>query len=536
MFDSKTKYIPIYLPYKQYTSTTLIETIQQCLLEEGSLIHQYVAFTLSENGTQFSIKKSTFPSPTIFAADKTAWVEEYFPCIHAELAVLLGLVNEETGLCDSQVEKRVLNNHNYYWFHEFGYVYQHVTETKKFNIKLKENLPKIIKVEINHVQPVAENNSHVRILSYHALNMINSHLHYVQCNNPHYLTLSSNHINEFTIRLLDENNTQLKLDASLPTILKMNLRKYEESTGEFNVIIDSTKKNAYYPSNSGSDFCVNLTPPIQLEDDYVCSISSISYATYFKTLPISPKESYIKVRRRILGRVLAEFIAPFNPLKKPLFSIQDVLDVLNENCKVPGDHPQVAFFQHDMLEKGCASFALITQATGKSFVSVGGYLNTTYDLPQELKLILGESEVSDHRDTSSRWVFELNESIAGHKNFGKRHFANPPDFISLIPQTLWIYSDIIQPVQVGDSQTNLLQIVPVRSDAINRQKNIYITEFIERPNWSQVRTRTLNKLRFKILRSDGKAIGFEKENDGVIISLNFRKMPQTKNNNLFYFS
>lgn len=550
---------PIDIPYKKYTPISLIESIDDCL----KAIPPYpgssripIAFNIAENGQTFTIKTLPFrvTSEVVIRNNNQPTtqniidvVDEFFIWFHHKIAITLGLLDANGKLKDTKnMTSRVINNELYY-----GYFKNPSKDETLINYKVEDlfnNIPKIIKVEINHVQPIAVNNSYAHILAYHTLNMVNSHLHYMQFDHPLYLTLTSSHINEFTVRLLDENNNQLKLDASLPTILKMNIRKYDEISGEFNIIIDSTKKNPDYPDNTGNDFCINLVPPIQLDDDYICSINSITYATFFKTLPIPSNESYIKVIKPVVQSLPSlvpgstqtlhttiEFVAPFNPLKKPLFSIQDVLTVLNECCKVPDDYPNASKFQHSALDKGCASFALVTLPSGKSLVNVGGFLNTTYDLPYELITVLGEIK-NNENENKNRWVFQLDEKIPGLPNFGKRSFVHPPDIISLIPQTLWIYTDFIQPIQVGDGQANLLQIVPVKSDNIDSNRNKYLTETIERPHWSQIRTRTLDKLRFKILRSDGRPIGFEKPEDGVIISLTFKKLPQQTRNNMFYFS
>jgi hypothetical protein len=512
-------HIAISLPYQNYTARSLIETINQRVPKEISLSLS----PLPSNGVKLNVTVKPISDG-----------DEYFIFFHVKIAVMLGMVKEYMLIRDGYKASIIhLDNHDYYPFHS-------INNDRFLEIVLKDNIPKIIKVEINNVQPINENESQACILSYHALNMITPHLHYKQFDYPLYLTLSSANISEFTVRLLDENNNQLKLDTSLPTILKMSLRRFDEGVKQFNIVIDSTKKNLNYPDNTGNNFSINLSPPIILDDDYVCSINSISYSTFFKTLPIAPRNSYIRVIRRLQNRTPIVFMTPFNPKKKPFFNIQDVINVLNEDCKVPPDYPDAHLLKHPVLDR-CVKFAVEPdEKTGVSYVHVGGFPDTVYDLPQELQSILGERDANTFQSTSTpntRWMFELDkEKIKDGKSlFHYRKFFHPPDVISLIPQTLFIYSNIIQPIQMGDSQVNLLQIIPVRSDAIDRHKNKYITEAIERPNWTQLKTRTLDVLSFQILRSDGREIGFQDEKDGVIITLTFKKARRVKANNVLFY-
>lgn len=502
-------FVGITLPYKHYTTPLLIETINELLLSKSTLGNDFLGFTISNNSFDFR-----YPSNSSDESAKQAFLmkifQDYHILIHNELAVILGL------------EKEIGKEYK---------VFTMLTMSILKPIRLKAVLPKILKVQIDNVLPLIENDSHACVLSYHTLNMINDYLHYVQFDNPLYLTLNSSTISDFTVQLLDENNKQLQLNPSLPTIIKMSLRPLEEGTKEFNIVIDSTKKNPNYPNNTGTDFCFNLTPILQLDDDYVCSINSISYSTFFKTLPIPRSQQYIRVVRKIDG-VSHALTIRFNMYNKPFFNIQDVLNVLNEDLLIPDDHPDADKFQHPALDKNCAKFVL-EEIGGVSFVNVGGFPNTRYNLPHELISVLGEID-SLTETTHARWIFKLEKSTT-RAGLYIRRFMHPPDIISLIPITLFIYADFIQPVMVGETQVNLLQIVPVRSEVIDGHKNKYVTEAIKRPNWAQVRMRTLDKLSFKIMRSDGKPIDFHHSKDGVIITLTFKKMTRASNHHNVMF-
>lgn len=517
-YTDQTPYISIRLPYKHYTPHTLIDTINEHIKSKNALGANFSGFIVTNKNRlslQMDLSNMTNEEKIKHMRVKFAPILNNPVLVHGDLATLLGI--------DRVGRERERDKKDYVRF---------LPEKIHFDIKLKELRPKVIKVEIDNVQPVIQNDSHAYILSYHTLNMLNTHLHHVEFDNPLYLTLTTSVINEFTVRLLDENNRQLELSPSLPTILKMNIRPLNEGTGEFNIVIDSTKRNPNYPNNTGTDFCFNLAPILQLDDDYICCINSISYSTFFKTLPIPEKEQYIKIIRETAEGGIFNITLPFNPKKKPCFNIQDVLNILNEDCLIPDNFPHAKHIQHPMLESRCAKFVL-EEVGGISFVNIGGFPDITYDLPHELISILGEKNDEDMSVDTNRWVFKL-DTPTEIDGLYKKKFVHPPDIISLIPITLFIYADFIQPIMVGDTQVNLLQIIPVRSEAIDGSKNKYVTEAIKRPNWTQVRLRTLDKLSFKIMRSDGKPINFHNDRDGVIITLTFKRKVRTANHNVMF--
>lgn len=512
----------IILPYQHYTPITLTETINSIITNNTDNFPKVIKTFSSRNLLKVASLK-------INGEVKN----DYMVFFHHKLAVRLGIMKDiplvKNDLPASLAPFLIrVAKHFYYPFIE-RYASNNTEMT------LQENIPKLIKVEINHVQPLIENGSYKHILSHHALNKVNSNVHHQQFYFPLYLTLSMDRINEFSVRLLDENDKQLKLEPNLPTILKMSLRKFDEEANEFNIVIDSTKKDPHHPNNTGSDFSFTLSPPIQLDDDYVCSINSVSYSTYFKTLPVPIKDRYILISRQLSDKTVDIMKIRFNSKNRPFFSIQDVINVLNDDLIIPSEHPQSHILRHPILEKNCAKFILETNETGRSTISILGFQNTTFDLPAELIPILGSMTIDTLPNSHNRWVFNLDIPVEKNNEIVayKRTFLHPPDVLTLIPQTIWIYGDFVQPVLCGDSQTTLLGILPVKLDAINRHKNQYITELIERPNWCQVRTRSLHKLSFKLLRSDGREIGFEKDDDGVIISLTFRRK-QPKSNNVMF--
>jgi len=306
----------------------------------------------------------------------------------------------------------------------------------------------------------------------------------------------------------------------------MNLRQYDDSTGEFHVVIDSTRKNPHHTQNTGTNFCYSVVPPIQLEDDYLVSINSITFPTYFKTIPVRKKESYIKVTRMVLTAdntftTLAEITVPFNPKNKNFYNIQDVVNGLNEMAMVDVSHEKAQYFRNGNLEGRFIKF-VVSVVKGIKKITCIGIGNTIFDFPREVATILGVTESNQSSFVGQRWILDVKSSTT--MGIGGEAFTSPPDIVGLIPQTLFIYTDFTQPINIGDTQANLLQIIPIKSDALDMEKDQYITETFQRPHWVQIRTRTLSDLRFKILKSDGERIEFQNSNDGVILVLTFKKM------------
>ena len=81
--------------------------------------------------------------------------------------------------------------------------------------------------------------------------------------------------------------------------------------------------------------------------------------------------------------------------------------------------------------------------------------------------------------------------------------------------TLWVYSNIVTPVMVGDSQANLLRIVPV--EGVNNNKTI--VKIYERPHYVNLASTVIQMIEIMINTTYGLTPIYFK--DDMIVKLHF---------------
>lgn len=477
----------IFLPYKRYSGKLLVYQINRRLSEAG--LRRKLRFTLNENN-----KIEISPIENFQAELK----------IHKRFIRTLG-------------------------FHKTNQKAEYVTfaigESLPYEIKLTDQIPKILKIGVSHTTNLFECNDQTTFLSHHAVNMISPFTHYFYNEIPPYLTVASNLINELTVIIADEHNNQLKLGDNIPTIIQLNMIRSDDDSGEFHVVVDSSVKNVNFPNNTSTEFCFSLNPPIHLNENYVCSINSITFPTRFRTISIQTDDLYLSAEKMV-NKTVKKIKLPFNRKGINFLSIEELVEGLNDAFKC--NEPDANFFSSSkgiskVMGDHLLKIFMVENDNGEKKMYFTGYKDTLFDFPFEVANVLGISDKAGQK-VGNRWLIVLNESITSDLTLGIQSFEMPVDNITLIPQSLFIYTDFTQPVSVGGRETNLLQIVPIRYNVFEREKNQFVTEKFDKPNWIQIRTKTLDNIRFKILRSDGQPITFDRKDDGIVIVLAFKKM------------
>lgn len=474
----------IFLPYKRYSSKSLVHQINERLSEAG--LKSKLHFTLNEDSNKIELNPA-----------------ENF---QAELSV----------------HKHFIKTMGFHRINQsVDYVTFAISESPRHEVKLSDQIPKIIKVQVSHTADLFESNNQTIFISYHAVNMISPFTHHFFSERPLYLAVTSNPIKDFTVTIVDEHNNQLKLGNNIPTIIQLNMTRSNEESGEFHVVVDSSMKNENYPNNSTADFCFSLNPPIHLSEDYVCSINSITFPTRFRTIFIQNNNFYLMVQRTV-DNIIRNVRLPFNQKGMNFLSIEELIEGLNNTFGAT--KPDSTYFPpNNVMGTHLLKIFTLEAYGGEKKLHFTGYKNTIYDFPIEIASVLGLNDKAGKK-IGNRWLIEMNDMESDDPILGMQSFEMPPNIITLIPQSLFIYTDFTQLVSVGNNETNLLQIVPIRSNVFEREKNQFVTENFDRPNWIQIRTRILNNLRFKILRSDGQLITFDRKDDGIVIVLAFKKM------------
>lgn len=397
-------------------------------------------------------------------------------------------------------------------------------------IKFKAVLPKYIKVELTNTDCGIENEDR-SIISVHAINLIDGTTHYKNFEQPHTGILTSNYIRSFKARILDDTNRQLRMGVGQPTILKMAFQPYNADRGEFTITVDSSKPSQNFPNNNNTKFGYSIDPPIVLNDDYVCALTSITFPTAFQNIPIESSHCFIKAD---LKNNLELTIDVRINIPHKYTNIHDLIDMLNQVCKVPTRYLNNVRITNytKLLDYQFLQFRLIKEH-GLDVILIRGVQNAEYNLPTELSIIFGSFVDSD------RWIFtmppptdEVEKEFAQIKDNAvhdsERLGVTPGQLLfrgmninALIPYSMFMYTNFTDQVLAGGRLTNLLHIIPIK--ASSRQQGHYVTEEVRHLSFIQVRHNVLDNLKFELLQADGRPIAFAKSDDNVIFTLKFMR-------------
>jgi hypothetical protein len=434
-----------------------------------------------ENITEYAIFQKRFYKHNSFLRIELL-EENLIFALHASLGKTMGLVKY-----DSDIDE---------------YLYVRESFTCKYPFKFKSILPKYLNIELADVDCNMETN-HRNIISTHALEMIAPNMHYKHFEQAHYGTLTTNVVRNFKVRILDDNYKQLRIGIGQPSILKMNFRQYDINEGSFFLTIKSGKNK--------SDFTHVLQPPIHLDGDYVCALTSITYPARFNHIPL--KDNKIYMTRETPDGSTVTIVKEFNPDNKKISTVYEMIHQINADCSSTNNEE----FGSEIIKDKMKSYLLYINlqennlAGGSTKLHLKGLRHMRYDFPGEIGLLLGQVTEAD------RWQFIVEHGT--DKEITEQFIPSTPMFNLLVPHNMFLYSNFTDLVYMGGNLTSLMHIVPIRSQA---QSN-YATEEVRHLNFIQVRHTSLNNLKFQLLTAAGDPISFERTDDTVSITLKFMR-------------
>jgi hypothetical protein len=512
-----TAYKAIRLTLKDYTHDSLRNELNQHFVENGAdinnlnlsmfnyrldmedAIHDFVNKRKQDNEGLYTVLENF--------RDKISDHNFFLLKISQDLNVVLAFhtkLADMMGYCftDKTVKGR-FNNETYIFLSESTLF----TRTPKFN----NSIPKYIKIMLTNIECTTINDQQEPIVSYHAINYVKDSMHYMNFVQPHFVKLTTNSINNFTVHILDDQNRQLQVEPAQSTIFKMSLRPYDYLKQQTTLIIDSTKENQYFPNNTKCDFSITLKPPIRLDTRYECALSSITLPTLFNSVPIIENESYVVFGKK---NETKWFKIKLN-FQKRYASLIDFLSDLNKFCYIPRVYPKALEYSLKSLNGQFIHFSLIKNQNNASHkIVVKGIKDVAYDFPREIGSLLGVT-----LDTP-RWKIELDNEDNSESHFTT--ISVHPNINALIPNNLWLFAEFIEPTLVGGTMCNLLHIIPVTSTVLQSSENYSTVEF-ERLNWLEISKNVLDNISFQLRTASGSIVKFANPEDGIIFTLVLRR-------------
>ena len=185
------------------------------------------------------------------------------------------------------------NTVNRSWVFDYGHFrigkekyYYYICVARRSGIKLNitnngldyQN-PQILKIICKNINNIISNDSFSKMIGLLSIKpeLVNGHLHHTFKEKEYYqLQHTANDV--FHIELLDEKDQKIRIHEGLPTIL--DLRVKEIMNPDINVHIKSSDN--HYFDNTPTNFKVHLVSSLNLNSDYRCALSSITYKNNFR--------------------------------------------------------------------------------------------------------------------------------------------------------------------------------------------------------------------------------------------------------------
>ena len=296
------------------------------------------------------------------------------------------------------------------------------------SIKAPFSIPKIIKIICPNVKPIMKNNAFCKEIAAITLSMedVGTYL-YKTVETLNNFELEDEDPDFLKIKLVDEFDSQLKLDSGTPTLIKAHLTSAEMNT--INVKIDSDY-NKLFPQNKNNKFSVKLAKKLQFlgKEPKIC----VSSVMFWNRLCYS---SDLDLLYRIVD---VNGINDFW-IQNPIKDHDDIYEQFKYNVE---PWIEVETTQLGNVKMKAKVKLIIT--LGKDMAYLLGWTNAP-----------GNDYGTIELDTAETLISEF-----------------PRQKVPLFPNFIFLYSSCVKPSLVGDGLYKLLKIIPISENKSDGYKNI----------------------------------------------------------------
>jgi len=386
------------------------------------------------------------------------------------------------------IERKVVINdeiyYGYYLSSDPNKPYLSSLVSDKINLHHHDQLPEIIKVQCDIIEPQIINNTFSQdllVLSTDIQYTNNYYFHEIE--RVSYFPLLFNDINQIKIRLVDEEDKLLELVKGHATIIKLRFRKNRKMSENFYVRVTS-KPNQIYPNNKCNIFSVQLPSTKVLNDDWKVSLNSINIPNKFTTF-LNKHSDYRSLVYKTPSKPAIPLVFQTDVSYTPTSLVSEI---------------NVFFSTHNIGEAKIDSLGRIVFTVNEE-CTFGIGLDAVKILGFDSGLTIPGSNfmfIKPYPDTPNVITFESPINV---------NYFRPNYFI--------IYSNIVQPSIIGNLYSPILKIVPIL-DAKEAFKlhDFKVREFYNIPNSE------INEIKMELRTHDGELVNFLKDQH-VVMNLQF---------------
>ena len=417
---------------------------------------------------------------------------------------------KKLGLDDKNRFDGVINisGDNYYY-----YVNNKTRQGIKIDLDnqgLKFDPPALMKIVCEQISPYITQDSYSKIIGVVDIDSKDRNkimTHTFKGNEVFQLEHTEN--SHFEIKLLDEYNRRIQIGLSLPTIVELNATPSKMS--KFNIRGDSG--NNLNPSNKPSKFKIILPKGVEINKQWKCALSSISFRNNFHYNQFLDLSFDMFAYTGILdesGNIRDDDIIYSISKTKIDDSCTDVRKVFNNFKQTIEDVKH----RHNEGSQGKVANFIFTNSRR---VIIEANFNMSLRLSPDLARILGFTTVIDR--TNEKMVITLK---AGNRYITSSTVDNS---YTLKDQFMYVSCNFLDFIPWGGTMSRILKTINIPNE--EEKEGQYITINFDNLDFMSIENTHLNELDFALLNHSGEELSFKDTTmyNDTNINLVFKRFP-----------
>lgn len=337
--------------------------------------------------------------------------------------------------------------------------------------------PKYLRVVLQEMEESIDANGYHQDLAVIASDFNNNKSLFYTQSNKEYFKLKSSTIQQFSIKIVDENYDELYIDNNNPTILHLKMKRNVKNV--FSLRLSSNDSKQFYPENKINNFKIRLNKPL--------NCAGISSEVALSSV-IFPNE--IDHAQFLLD---SSFIFSYD--------------------RGDGNFNQIPITKNDL--ETLQNFILIINFTCNDLFTVNSKNNSEVNFIFKEKCKIRMSKICAKLFNKLPNQKENTFEFEGEKN--ETYFFKDVSFQNIIPNVIFIYCNFVTPILTGNGYLNLLKIVPI---TLNKNNN-FIRYNISNLDFFTLSLNDESLLEFQLYTYDN--IPFPFKNDEILLTLLFRE-------------
>lgn len=355
--------------------------------------------------------------------------------------------------------------------------------------------PSYIKVVCDNIQAqVIDSNYSNYLLIFSPDYSLQSKFTYKEIESIDYVPLLNTTLSHIRIKLLDENDEYLQLQAGHATIIKLKLKKMSSLESETKTATLTSIPSKDYPDNKLYHYKVKLPQPIMVDNSWRVCINTISYPNIFATF---------------LDEIHTRQI---------IFKLMDSRTTLKFEFKAEHAYTKssLVFELDNFLKSNDIGECVLID----SHVNLTCHVNCQIKVPMAVAKVIGLNREVNKIGLLQLDFYGSTPIVNRDENeYYKFNFPHQIDLNYLKPNYIMLYTDIIKSTIIGGGYGKILKNVSIKDNNLNYALNEFKTK-----DYCELEHFEIDTVEIQLRAHDGKYINFARSNQEVIVNLEFIKM------------